>query len=159
MLVFLDTEFTDFIHCDLISLALVPLHSASELYIERTDFNYDYCNSFVRSAVWAHLGRYPDAKAKEQELRARLNAWFAALDEPVTLACDSQTDVDLLLDALGVENRSRLASRRIDLRPCLEEPEFAKAMASYHTQDRPWHHALYDAQAARAGWRALMGGS
>jgi len=47
MLVFLDTEFTDFVRPDLISIALVA-EDGREFYAERTDYHRDACSDFVR---------------------------------------------------------------------------------------------------------------
>jgi hypothetical protein len=47
MLVFLDTEFTDFLNCDLISIGMVSEDGQHELYAERSDYEASLCNSFV----------------------------------------------------------------------------------------------------------------
>ena len=60
MLVFLDTEFTDFVRPDLISLALVS-EDGREFYAERTDYRKDECSDFVRETVLPLLGRVPGA--------------------------------------------------------------------------------------------------
>lgn len=153
MLLFLDTEFTDFRDCDLISVALVSEDGRFEFYAERTDFNYEACSAFVRSEVWAHLGRYPRAKVKLSELAARLSAWFAGLPGAVTLACDSERDIGLLLHAIGPEAQP-LIEGLFDLRPMLETACVRAHLKSFHTQERPMHHALYDAQALRSAWMA-----
>ena len=50
MRIFADTEFTDFIDCDLISIALVA-EDGHEFYAERTDFDHHACSAFVREAI------------------------------------------------------------------------------------------------------------
>ncbi|WP_426356268.1 hypothetical protein ACP26O_00100 [Burkholderia sp. R-40] len=50
MRIFVDTEFTDFIDCDLISIALVA-EDGHEFYAERTDFDHHACSAFVREAI------------------------------------------------------------------------------------------------------------
>jgi len=60
MLVFLDTEFTDFVRPDLISLALVS-EDGREFYAERTDYYTTRCSDFVKETVLPLLGRVPDA--------------------------------------------------------------------------------------------------
>lgn len=47
MLVFLDTEFTDALDCDLISLAMVREDGQHELYLERSDYRDEWCSGFV----------------------------------------------------------------------------------------------------------------
>ena len=60
MLDFLDTEFTDFVRPDLISIALVS-EDGREFYAERTDYREDDCSDFVRETVLPLLGGVPDA--------------------------------------------------------------------------------------------------
>lgn len=156
MLLFLDTEFTDFLNIDLISIGMVSEDDQHTFYGERTDFNYDWCNEFVRSAVLAHLGEDPAAKVKRDELRERLVTWFATLPRSVTIACDSFTDWELLLDALGEHRPVNLAGR-YDLRSLIDSTAFHKAVCAYHAvPGQPWHHALHDAIAHRMGWMAWM---
>jgi len=50
MLIFLDTEFTQFDRPDLISIALVG-EDGREFYAERTDYHRDACSEFVRKEV------------------------------------------------------------------------------------------------------------
>jgi hypothetical protein len=135
MLLFIDTEFTDFLNIDLISIGLVSEDGRHQFYAERTDFCYDWCNDFVRSAVWAHLGADPAANVKRDELRQRLSDWFKTLPAAVTIACDSYTD--------------------LDIRPLGESAVFNDAICRYHAEPgRPWHHAYHDAAAIRMGWLA-----
>jgi hypothetical protein len=53
----LDTEFTDFIDCDLISVGMVSEDGQHEFYVERSDYQTQWCNQFVRSAVLPQLGK------------------------------------------------------------------------------------------------------
>lgn len=78
MLVFLDTEFTDFVRPDLISLALVS-EDGPKFYAERADYRREYCSDFVRETVLPVLGRVPDAACSRPELTERLHAWFERL--------------------------------------------------------------------------------
>ena len=56
MLIFLDTEFTDSLDCDLISIGMVSEDGEHELYLERSDYRMEWCNSFVHAAVLPQLG-------------------------------------------------------------------------------------------------------
>lgn len=103
MLIFLDTEFTDFIDCELISIGMVAEDGRQELYLEVQDFDRSKCNAFVQSAVWTQLSRIEEAIVLKVEVQARLRDWFATLPRSVTIACDSQHDRDLLADALDGE--------------------------------------------------------
>jgi len=157
MLIFLDTEFTDFIECDLISIGMVDETGQYSFYAERTDFNYDWCNDFVRAAVWANLGEIPEAKANREQLSKRLREWFATLPRKVVIACDSRTDWDLLRDALDGELPANVVPHIFDLRSLIDTTVFNSAVCRYHDQpNRPWHHALHDSKAHRDGWMAWM---
>lgn len=154
MLVFLDTEFTDFIDCELISIGMVSEDGQYELYLEVQDFDRLKCNAFVQAAVWSQLGRVDGASVSKAELPGRLRQWFDSLSQEVVLACDSQHDRDLLddvLDGLWPENLAGW----LDLRQFQVNPTFDRAVAAYHAATgQSWHHALYDAHAHRAGWLA-----
>ena len=87
MLVFLDTEFTDFVRPDLISIALVA-ENGREFYAERTDYRENDCSDFVRETVLPLLGGVPDAACSRSELTQRLHEWFEQLPEPATIVYD-----------------------------------------------------------------------
>lgn len=55
MRLFVDTEFTDFIHCELISVALAA-DDGREFYAGCSDFDRTACSEFVRAAVLPQLG-------------------------------------------------------------------------------------------------------
>ena len=152
MLFFLDTEFTDFLDCDLISIGMVGEDGKHELYLERSDFERDWCNPFVQAAVLPQLGSAGPA-VERAELAARLTTWFATLPRSVTIACDSFTDWELLLDAMDGERPSNLTGR-FDLRTLVDSSIFHHAVCRYHEQAGQWHHALHDARAHRHGWLA-----
>lgn len=67
MLIFLDTEFTDFVQLGLISIALVA-EDGREFYAERTDYRQGDCTDFVCSAVLPLLGRVPGAACTAGQL-------------------------------------------------------------------------------------------
>jgi hypothetical protein len=155
MLIFLDTEFTDFTNCELISIGLVSEDGKYEFYAERTDFNYDWCNDFVRSEIWNHLGRYPEAKVKKHQLAQRLRDWLARLSNELTIAFDSQIDWDLMLVALEGAVPENIKGIH-GLGSIIDDPVFSKAVDEYHRNGaHPYHHALHDARATRLGWLAL----
>lgn len=155
MLLFLDTEFTDFIDCDLISIGMVSEDGQHVFYAERSDYRQDWASDFVRMAVQPYLGREACAVCSREELARRLWAWFATLPRQVRIACDSVHDRDLLWDALDEGLPPNLEQKRFDLAPLIDTTVFHKAVCRYHEQENsPWHHALHDAHAHRAGWLA-----
>lgn len=157
MLLFLDCEFTDFIDCELISIGMVSEDGQHELYLERTDNADSWCNNFVREAVLPHLGKLPDAVCTRPELTKRIWEWFATLPRHVQLTSDSAHDCALLWDAFDDGLPRNLDKSVFDLRPLIDTTVYHDAVCRYHEQPgQPWHHALYDARAHRAGWMAWM---
>lgn len=155
MLIFLDTEFTDFLDCELISIGLVSEDGQYEFYAERTDYPEQGCSEFVREAVWPHLGKRLEFQCSKEELKHRLWAWFATLPGEIQIATDSTHDRDLLWDALGEGLPSNLDKSVLDIRTLIDTPAFNDAVCQYHAQpNQPWHHALHDARAHRDGWIA-----
>lgn len=155
MLIFLDTEFTDFIDCELISIGMVAEDGQYEFYAELTDYNKDICSHFVLDAVVPHLGKIPGASCTRNELTQRLWQWFATLPENVQIATELITDVELLWDALSEGLPENLDKSVFNLRPLFEDPSFNTAVTRYHEEfDHPWHHALHDAKGHHRGWLA-----
>jgi hypothetical protein len=101
MHVFVDCEFTDFINCDLVSIALVA-DDGREFYGERSDYDPASCSEFVRAAVLPQLGQHPERVFTREALRAALVAWLAQFDhEPERQLCfDWGGDWELLCDLL-----------------------------------------------------------
>ncbi|MDQ1835203.1 hypothetical protein [Massilia scottii] len=156
MLIFIDTEFTDFIQIDLISIALVS-DDGREFYAERTDYRREDCNDFVRAAVVPMLGRIAGAACTRTELTKRLRAWFEALPEPATLVYDYSTDRDLLVDALlgdDFDATPANVGESLLLGEVEGDPVYLAALDRSYVAGWPRHHALADARAMSAGYRA-----
>lgn len=157
MLVFLDTEFTDFVRPDLISIALVA-EDGREFYAERTDYHRDACNTFVRETVLPVLGRVRGATCSRAVLTQRLHDWFAQLPEPATIIYDFGSDWLLLVDAMRVSayrNPPANFGKPLHLESSsITHPIFERAQNRIYTQDWPPHHALADARGLMAGYRA-----
>lgn len=157
MLVFLDTEFTNFAKPGLVSIALVA-EDGQEFYAELVNCNSADCSEFVREAVLPLLNRVSGAGCTQPVLTERLRSWFESLPEPATIIFDFEGDWLLLADALlgevhrqappNVGDAVHLASHTID------DPVFVQALNCAYTQQWPRHHALADARALMAGFRA-----
>lgn len=155
MLIFLDTEFTDFVDCELISIGMVSEDGQHVFYAERSDYRRDWESDFVQMAVLPHLGLQPGAACARDQLKARLWTWFTTLPRHVQIACDSARDLDLLWDALEEGLPPNLDQQRFELASLIDTTVFHKAVCDYHAQSGcPWHHALHDALAHRVGWLA-----
>jgi len=90
------------------------------------------------------------------QLADALTKWLGCLPGSVTIASDSFTDWELLLDALG-EARPANLKCFYDLRGLKDSASFYHASVRYHELNGPWHHALHDAVAHRCGWIACFG--
>lgn len=156
MLIFLDTEYTDPIQIDLISIGMVSEDGRAEFYAERNDYRADDCNSFVRSVVLPLLDAPPANVLSRDELTTKLREWFATLPNQVIIGCDDRTDYELLIDALDGQVPNNLVGIK-DVRSLNDATVFHSAACHYHErQGCPWHHALHDARAHRAGWLAWI---
>lgn len=157
MLVFLDTEFTDFVQMDLISVGLVA-EDGREFYGERNDYMLETCSDFVRASVLPLMHKVPEARCSAAHLTHRLHQWFASHSEPITVVFDYASDWELLADALQ-GNGSQPLPQCIEEKWLLQydvvrDPIFRQAsQAAYGGNWQP-HHALADARALRAGYLA-----
>ncbi len=138
-----DCEFTDFIDCDLISVALVA-DDGREFYAERSDYDDASCSAFVREAVLPQLGQYPGRVFTREGLRTALLAWLDQFTgEPERFFCmDYAGDWDLLVDLLGdvpAGWQGVLVGALIDY----------DRLEKYFAENRGRHHALVDARAQR----------
>lgn len=157
MLIFIDTEFTDFVQIDLISIAMVS-EDGREFYAERTDYLREDCNEFVRVAVLPMLGRVAGVACTRDQLTHRLRAWFDALPEPATLVFDYFSDWELLCDAFLGDDFDKppnnVGDKLLLTGGIVDDPVFQHALNRTFTQDFPPHHALADARALMAGYLA-----
>jgi hypothetical protein len=140
---YVDTEFTDFIDCDLISIALVA-DDGREFYGERSDYGDASCSAFVREAVLPQLGQYPCRVFTREALRAALLVWLDQFaSEPERILCfDYGGDWDLLLDLVG-ELPPGWQAQQINTQL---DPERSEA---YYREHGGRHHALFDARSNR----------
>jgi hypothetical protein len=141
--VFIDTEFTDFLDPQLISIGLVA-ESGEEFYAE-LPYDIKACSAFVKEAVLPLLGYAPHAEVTMEDLYGEITQWLRIVrptNEDVFICYDYQTDWDLFYDALDGRVppwcKRRLVADRIN--------ELLRY--EYHKQNRlPEHHALNDAKA------------
>lgn len=158
-MIFLDTEFTKLDHSDLISLALVA-EDGREFYAERNDFDPKQCSEFVRQTVLPLLGRVPGAACSRMDLTHRLRDWVGKFSEPPTFVFDSEKDWHLLAVAmLGRPQKKPPGDFGKPLyldSAVFSEPTFRRGADEAYTQELSIHHALADARALMAGYRAWM---
>ena len=159
MLVFIDTEFTCFKHAELISLALVS-EDGREMYVEATDYNRAKCNPFVVDHVLPILGRVSGAACDRTQMTERVREWFEQLPEPATVIYDFGGDWYFLtqvvswLPAAVQDPPANMAEKLALGSATFTHPIFEKAAAATFSEQWPQHHALADARALMAGYRA-----
>ena len=99
MLIFLDTEFTDFpeSECDLISIGLVD-ENDREFYAELTDYRQEACSGFVREVVLPLLGQHKNRITGPCYMIAKeLAEWLELYRETECTICfDYNTDWQLM---------------------------------------------------------------
>lgn len=161
MLIFLDTEFTDFVDTDLISIGLVD-ENGREFYAELTDYRQEACSDFVNEVVRPllkhHKGRIEGNKfAVAKELRN----WLMFYDDgssKVRICYDYVLDWYLMADLL----------RQL---PEEHRPDFLTEVMIWGDLDQQalewfwlekdcigWkqHMALYDAHGNRFAYKPLV---
>jgi hypothetical protein len=171
-LVFLDTEFTDLLQPELLSLGLVAL-DGREHYVE-LDLEGEVgrarrqaSSDFVRfDGVLDLWGLVPGATATSSELGRRTGEWLLAIAAKsasrVEVAFDYSTDYELMEDAIrdaGLWERVREVVTPIDVGPLTGSPEGELAAEECFRELRrrglARHHALADACALRAAYIAV----
>jgi hypothetical protein len=177
-LIFFDTEFTDFINTDLISIGLITEDGKHEFYCELTDYNSKACSEFVRNVVLPLLDNSKFGM-KRSEASARLFCWLEELGDEFILCPDYIGDWDCIADLLEV------FPPNIDSKPLMYH-QFVNTLIiakadELQTPDLKWffemakkkcaegfleyflrnpnpkqHHALADAKANRAAYFATL---
>ncbi|RQG99075.1 3'-5' exoribonuclease [Paraburkholderia dinghuensis] len=139
---FIDTEFTDFRQCQLISLAIVG-ENGDEFYGERTDFDPAWCSDFVRVVVLPQLGQFEGRAMRFERLRETLFAWLVSVPAAAgpLLCYDYETDLNLFRFLLGAPLPRGWRIENIAGRRDWER------RAAYFARHGGEHHALHDARA------------
>lgn len=148
LLLFFDTEFTDFINMDLISIGIVS-NLSNQFYAENAEFEQTWCNDFVKSEVLAKLEGGKLALPYDQ-LKTQLHAWFNDLFSQYSeILCvfDYAGDWSLLCDLL-IDYPMRKEIKGLS-------ENLAKDVELYflHSQSIR-HHALHDAKALLQAYKS-----
>lgn len=154
MLIFLDTEFTDFEYSRLISIALVA-EDGREFYAKLSDgWSKLNCSGFVLTTVLP-LTEGEHAVTREEAAQA-LFTWLESMGRPVRVVTDApEFDWELMKTLLGDKLPSNLFNTPLEfystylpeLEPLLSEARF-KAL-----EGKAAHHALVDAHALKTAWK------
>jgi len=155
MLAFLDTEFTDFDQCDLISIGIVT--DINSFYGENTDFIRSYSSEWVQNNIYPMLN-FTVHGYKRAALAASLWEWFDQFTEQVDIVVDYDKDYKLLNELFGYEKHPKIGKviNIYDLmlqQAAYESPgaivkKFKQYFQEYLTENNKiQHHALADAEA------------
>lgn len=152
LLLFLDTEFTDFKDMDLISLGIVS-QDQHEFYAENAEYNRAWCNEFVETIVIPKL-QGGDYAVPYAQLKEKLQLWISDLLEEydtVLFVYDYSGDWFLLGEMLiDYPQREKVKGQQDELEAGIE---------LYFMHDRSnEHHALHDAKALFNGFKVKYAG-
>jgi len=172
MNIFIDTEFTDLLAPELLSLGMVTDHGA-EFYAEldlKSDVGkarFASSSDFVREVVFDMWGRIDGAACGHQELASRAARWLtqcaAKAGGPIAVAFDYGADWSLLQAALaevGAWQQLAPVIRGANVSSLTEtiEGEIGAEAALGEIAHRGLlrHHALADARALRGAYQYYM---
>jgi len=149
MRLFVDTEFTDFIDCELLSIGIVS-EDGREFYGERNDVDLTRCSDFARVAVLPLLGREAPIIGSEQHLSDHLKLWLEQFrpTSPVIVSVDYPMDWELFTylvrDTETLNTPAWIKGQSI--RNAIDPKDIEQYWA---VNGRLAHHALHDARANR----------
>lgn len=151
MRIFIDTEFTDFIDCHLISLGMVS--EFGEEFYREVPCPEKACSAFVREAIIPLLNQDLHAHCSKTELKIQMLEWFKLVrnssDTEIKICFDYQSDWDLFVDVLDGEIPKFI-------HPCLINSEISDLLLYDFWKNSPdlrEHHALNDARANAYAFR------
>lgn len=156
---FLDTEWSDVLGSELVSLALVREDGGRQFYAER-DALSETPTDFVRQVVYPQLTR-GDTAMSDAALTTALRAFLGEVATPAVMA-DYPNDLHLLqyaLDGFELPDEQAAACGRKPapimtrmLKEGLTAALVEDWFAAHPDQSAKRHHALVDAQALRVAW-------
>jgi len=150
LLIFLDTEFTEFDNPELISLGLASLNG-KEFYAE-VPFTCSSCSQFVLDVVLPLLS--DTYQVPTDGLHKNILKWLDSIreDNPVIVCFDSIYDKNLFLRLFPTNLPSFIILREIGYRQIngLMRSDF------YEKNNLSEHHALNDAMALRYAFRGWI---
>ena len=172
--VFLDTEFTNFLDTDLISIGMVA-QTGEEFYAE-VPYPDAACSPFVREVVVPLLDRKPLSFCSKPELGRRILSWLNIVrprsDSDVCICYDYETDWCLFADAFDEQIFRPMSDHFQGRIPCCVPSHMPSRMPRwiqranvnrninalmqwdfYKQRQLSEHHALNDAGALRHAYR------
>jgi len=158
MRLFVDTEFTDLLHCELLSIGIVS-EDDREFYAECSDADLSLCSDFARYGVLPQLGQEGVPVLSEIELSGRLIAWLEQFRSfgLVAVCVDHPTDWELFAQLVRDSETLQVPHwlKGISIRPTID----ARDVETYwQLHGRHAHHALHDARANRFAFERRAAG-
>lgn len=150
MLIFIDTEFTDFKDAELISIGLVTEDGNDEFYAE-LPVDQSKCNDFVLTTILPQLGKTPDVRCTPAQLKIKLLQWLERVhgDGDIVICFDYKGDWRLFCTALSNDVPPWIGGRNI------YQYIDQQAWLMYFIENKvAEHHALNDARANRHAFDA-----
>lgn len=152
MKLFLDTEFTDFIDIELISIGIVS-EDGREFYAERIDFDESKCSQFVRLAVLPKLGSSPAFVGTKLQIKEYLEKWLSQFDS-IEVCVDYLPDWELFVELLDIETYENKTGVSYCMIGAFLNPLDIEQY--WRENGRQNHHALHDAKANRAAFLCYL---
>lgn len=159
MHIFFDTEFTQFLEGQLLSVGLVS-DADHELVVEIHDpLRHAAASEFCRCVVISQFGAVPATRVlTDFELGRVVAAWLRQFELPLTLCYDYKLDRRFLLEALRGAEDWQVLEPQVSWVNVAGEATSAECLAAH---DRYFegkllpgrHHPLIDAKALRERWR------
>jgi hypothetical protein len=165
MLVFIDTEFTNFTDMEMISIGLVSADKSKEFYMENANYNRHACSPFVKEIVIPLLTVNLDVMQAKFKIEDALREWIESFNEPVEIVIDYLGDWEILIDlfgGLGSTSPTNMSKQPIFVQALVDFNEqagaaYVKGCQQYfdETGQHP-HHALSDAKSNLFGYHQAM---
>jgi hypothetical protein len=169
MFCFIDTEFTSFEKCDLLSIGAVSEDGKHEFYVEINDYIPEYRSQFVLDNIMPLMD--PAKYGKSYKVASHdLVDWVNSLPvNEIVVIVDYHKDAEFMIDMLQIKAVNKRVSyyyitpaflNMLHERGISKSPEEElKAMrvmtaetVAYFRLDPRQHHALVDAKANQHGW-------
>jgi hypothetical protein len=169
--VFIDTEFTDFINCDLISLGAVA-STGEEFYAENSEYYKNMASAWVRENIIPTLN-FGKFGMRRLELSARFWCWLIELEaDEIIITSDHSIDIDILKELFRNDKHPKIVSFEVIPQIISRESSaiaahlgimgnsfilanthFQKCVDSYFVANaESRHNALSDARAIKFAW-------
>lgn len=145
----IDTEFTDFVDTELISIGLITDSGEHEFYAE-LPVNRRKCSDFVIETVLPQLGKTPDSQCSSVALEINFLSWLEQFKHHVEVTICFDFDGDWQLFQYAFRNHVPDWMTCQNIYRHIDQAVVAQFLVDNHLLE---HHALNDAKANRYAYR------